>query len=55
VQQAIEVLKQHPAVRKAASERGLTLHGMIYDLGKGQLRVLDEALGQGENSLCSAP
>jgi len=41
VQQAIEVLKQHPAVKKAIAERGLTLHGMIFDLAAGQLRLLD--------------
>ncbi|KAF2449264.1 carbonic anhydrase [Karstenula rhodostoma CBS 690.94] len=53
VHQAIDVLKQHPAVRKAASERGLTLHGMIYDLGKGQLRVLEEIVGRKGHGLWS--
>ncbi|KAH7083158.1 carbonic anhydrase [Paraphoma chrysanthemicola] len=41
VQQSIEVLKQHPAIRRAISERGLTLHGLIYDIGAGHLKVLD--------------
>ncbi|KAJ4295301.1 hypothetical protein N0V90_007312 [Kalmusia sp. IMI 367209] len=53
VHQAIDVLKQHPAVKKAASERGLTLHGMIYDIGAGQLRVLEEAVGKKGNGLWS--
>ena len=43
VQQSIAVLKQHPAVKKAASERGLTVHGMIFDIGAGQLRLLEES------------
>lgn len=45
VQQSLDVLKQHPAVKKAVSERGLTLHGMIYDIGAGQLRLLPETGG----------
>ncbi|KAF1977456.1 carbonic anhydrase [Bimuria novae-zelandiae CBS 107.79] len=53
VQQSIDVLKQHPAVKKAVVERGLTVHGMIFDLGKGQLRVLDEAGGKKGNGLWS--
>lgn len=42
VQASIDVLKQHPSIKKAISERGLTLHGVIYDLGAGQLRLLEE-------------
>ena len=53
VHQSIDVLKQHPAVRKATKERGLTLHGMIFDLGKGQLRVLEEVGGKKGNGLWS--
>jgi carbonic anhydrase len=45
VQQSIEVLKQHPAVKRAISERGLTLHGLLYDIGAGQLKMLDDAVG----------
>jgi carbonic anhydrase len=45
VQQSIEVLKQHPAIKRAISERGLTLHGLIYDIGAGQLKILDDAAG----------
>jgi carbonic anhydrase len=42
VHQSIDVLKLHPAIQKAVNERGLTLHGMIYDIGAGQLRLLEE-------------
>lgn len=50
VQQSIEVLKQHPAVKKAIHDRGLTLHGMIYDIGEGQLRLLHDASGAGKKN-----
>ena len=41
VQQSIEVLKQHPAIKRAIAERGLSLHGLIYDIGAGQLKILE--------------
>ena len=53
VHQAIDVLKEHPAVKSAAAHRGLTLHGMIFDLGKGQLRVLEEVGRKKGNGLWS--
>ena len=43
VQQSLDVLRKHPTVSKATNERGLTLHGMIFDIAAGELRVLDEA------------
>jgi len=43
VQQSIEVLKQHPAVSKAIRERGLTVHGVIYDIAVGELKPLDDS------------
>ena len=46
VQQSIEVLRQHPAIRKAISERGLSLHGFIYDIGAGELKMIAEAGGK---------
>ncbi|KAF2276673.1 carbonic anhydrase [Westerdykella ornata] len=49
VRQSIEVLRRHPAVRRAASDRGLTVHGLIYDLGLGELRVLEES-GKGKGN-----
>jgi carbonic anhydrase len=45
VQQSLEVLKQHPAIKSAISERGLTLHGLIYDISAGELRIMDEGTG----------
>jgi carbonic anhydrase len=51
VQQSIEVLKQHPAIKTAVSERGLSLHGMIYDIPAGQLRLLEQAGGKKSNGL----
>lgn len=53
VHQSIDVLKQHPAVKRAVAERGLSLHGMIYDIGAGQLRLLEEAGGKKGNGLWS--
>lgn len=43
VQQSIEVLKMHPAVKRAVGERGLTLHGLLYDIGAGQLKILGDS------------
>ena len=49
VQQSIEVLKQHPAIKRAVVERGLSLHGLIYDIGAGQLKILEEVGGMKMN------
>ncbi|KAF2178271.1 carbonic anhydrase [Zopfia rhizophila CBS 207.26] len=54
VHQSIEVLKQHPAIKKAIHDRGLSLHGMIYDIGAGHLKLLEEAGGKKSNGLWSA-
>lgn len=51
VQQSIDVLKQHPAIKRAIAERGLSLHGLIYDIGAGQLKILEEAGGRKADSL----
>jgi carbonic anhydrase len=53
VHQSLDVLKLHPAVKKAMNERGLTLHGMIYDIGAGQLRLLETSGAQKGNGLWS--
>jgi carbonic anhydrase len=45
VQHSLEVLKTHPAIKRAISERGLTLHGLIYDIGAGQLKIIDDVAG----------
>ena len=49
VQQSIEVLRQHPAIKRAVVERGLELHGLIYDIGAGQLKILEEVGGRKMN------
>ena len=46
VHQSIDVLEQHPAIKKAIVERGLTIHGLIYDLATGQLKVLEQTGGK---------
>jgi len=43
VGRSVDALREHPAVKKAIVERGLGLHGLIYDIGAGQLRVIDES------------
>ncbi|KAH7383370.1 carbonic anhydrase [Pyrenochaeta sp. MPI-SDFR-AT-0127] len=53
VQQSIEVLKQHPAIKRAISDRGLTLHGLLYDIGAGQLKILGESGTPKTNGLWS--
>jgi carbonic anhydrase len=49
VQASIEVLRQHPAIKRAMSERGLTLHGLIYDIGAGELKMID-GMGSGQKA-----
>ncbi|KAF1997382.1 carbonic anhydrase [Amniculicola lignicola CBS 123094] len=51
VQQGIEVVKQHPTVRQAVRDRGLTVHGLIYDIPAGQLRLLDDTRATGGSGL----
>lgn len=45
VQASLDVLRQHPAIKRAISERGLSLHGLIYDIGAGELRITSDAVG----------
>jgi carbonic anhydrase len=40
---SLEALKQNGVVQKAIKERGLTLHGVIYDIPKAEVRELEEA------------
>ena len=41
VMNGVEVLRQNPDVIQAMKDRGLTVHGVIYNLGTGVLRELD--------------
>lgn len=49
VQHSVDVLKGFPAIKKAMADRELTLHGLIYDIGVGQLRVVNE-VGSGHKA-----
>lgn len=46
VRRSVDALREHSAVQKAVVERGLVLHGLIYDIGAGELRVIDEDDGK---------
>lgn len=37
---SLETLKQNPVVQKAIKERGLTIHGVIYDIPNAEVREL---------------
>ncbi|KAF2400917.1 carbonic anhydrase [Trichodelitschia bisporula] len=37
---SLEAVRQHPVVKEAMETRGLTIHGIIYDVPTGQLRLL---------------
>lgn len=41
VLQSLETLRQNATVKKAVAERGLEVHGVIYDIPAGELRALD--------------
>lgn len=42
VHQTMDAVKRNPTVMKAMKERGLTVHGLIYDIPTGQLRTLED-------------
>jgi carbonic anhydrase len=41
VRAGVKVLHSNPIVIDAMSERGLQVHGLIYNVGTGELRELD--------------
>lgn len=41
VRASVKVLRENPLVIDAIAERGLEIHGNIYDVGSGQLKPLD--------------
>lgn len=41
VRAGVKVLEENPVVIDAMSERGLKVHGLIYDVGSGELNELD--------------
>lgn len=41
VRSSVNVLEENPVVLDAMTERGLRVHGLIYDVGTGELKELD--------------
>jgi carbonic anhydrase len=41
VEQGVKTLKENHTILDAIAERGLQVHGIIYDIGKGEIRELD--------------
>lgn len=41
VKQGVKTVRQHPDVIAAAKSRGLQVHGMMFDLASGEVRVVD--------------
>ena len=48
VRKGVNVLRANPEVIAAMEERGLKVHGCVYDVGSGELRELD--IQEGEES-----
>lgn len=46
VHHSIGVLEQYSAIKGAMVERGLTIHGLIYDIANGQLKVLEQTAAE---------
>ncbi len=49
VKRGVEVVRRNPEVLKAMEERGVKVHGVVYDVGTGELRELET--GEGEEGL----
>lgn len=41
VRSGVKVLLENPTVIDAVAERDLEVHGLIYDVGSGELREID--------------
>ncbi|KAL9091826.1 MAG: hypothetical protein Q9159_001198 [Coniocarpon cinnabarinum] len=41
VQQGVETLRQNPDIIDAVNSRGLQVHGVVFDLGSGELKSVD--------------
>ncbi|KAL1624794.1 hypothetical protein SLS56_007594 [Neofusicoccum ribis] len=42
VRNSLQTIKSNPTVQKAMADRGVTVHGVIFDIATGELRVLEE-------------
>lgn len=47
--EGVDVVRRNPEVVKAMAERGLDVHGVVYDVGTGELRELE--VGEGEEGV----
>jgi carbonic anhydrase len=55
VHMSLDTLRHNPIIQTAIKERGLTLHGLIYDIPAGELQVLEEHIeGQTQASVTHA-
>ncbi|KAL1390940.1 carbonic anhydrase [Phyllosticta capitalensis] len=52
VRKSVETIVSNPTVQKAMAERGVTVHGVLFDIVTGELKVIDADDGE---SLSAAP
>lgn len=46
----LEHLQEYPFIRRALQHGGIKLHGWVYDMGTGEIRVLKTAAAQGQKT-----
>ena len=49
VQMGVEVLMENPVIMEAVADRGLLVHGLVYDVGSGELKELE--IGEDEEAV----
>ncbi|KAL8838244.1 MAG: hypothetical protein Q9176_005173 [Flavoplaca citrina] len=49
VKRGVDVVRRNPEVLRAMRERGVEVHGVVYDVGTGELRELE--VGEGEEGV----
>ncbi|KAL9036178.1 MAG: hypothetical protein Q9180_004446 [Flavoplaca navasiana] len=49
VMRGVDVVRRNPEVLRAMRERGVDVHGVVYDVGTGELRELE--VGEGEEGV----
>ena len=54
VRAGVDVVRKTPTVIEAMKSRGLTVHGMIYNIASGQVEELDVSEGEDQKSLREA-
>lgn len=48
VRKGVDVVRKNPEVLKAMEGRGVTVHGVVYDVGTGELRELETGEEDGD-------